>query len=243
VDSERASDTLITRLRATAALAEDDIRAIQSLPIANRRFRPNEPIIHDGDRPSECCLIVQGFCIRAKTTSLGKRQILSIHLPGEIPDLQSLHLHIMDHDLIAVSDCTIGTIGHAAMRRIIRQRPDVGDVFWRDTLVQAALFREWIVNVGQRPGPSRLAHLIVELRERLKVIGRVQGARFEMPFTQELLGEALGITPIHVNRLVKQLREENVLEFHRGYVTVIDEDKLIKLADFDHLYLHQSPAL
>ena len=105
------------------------------------------------------------------------------------------------------------------------------------------MFRDWIVNVGQRPAPSRLAHIIVELRERLKVIGQVSGARFEMPLTQEQIGEAMGITAVHVNRIVKQLRDDNVLELHRGSVTVIDEQKLLELADFDGLYLHQRPSL
>ena len=105
------------------------------------------------------------------------------------------------------------------------------------------MFRDWIVNVGQRPAPSRLAHIVVELRERLKVIGQVSGARFEMPLTQEQIGEAMGITPVHVNRIVKQLRDDNVLELHRGSVTVIDEQKLLELADFDALYLHQRPSL
>ena len=105
------------------------------------------------------------------------------------------------------------------------------------------MFRDWIVNVGQRAAPNRLAHIIVELRERLKVIGMVQGARFEMPLTQEQLGEAMGITSVHVNRIVKQLRDDNVLELHRGSVTVIDEQKLLELADFDGLYLHQRPSL
>ena len=105
------------------------------------------------------------------------------------------------------------------------------------------MFRDWIVNVGQRAAPSRLAHIIVELRERLKVVGKVLGARFEMPLTQEQLGEAMGITSVHVNRIVKQLRDDNVLELHRAFVTVIDERKLLELADFDGLYLHQRPSL
>ena len=104
------------------------------------------------------------------------------------------------------------------------------------------MFREWIVTAGQRAALNRLAHIIVE-SESLKVIGQVSGARFEMPLTQEQLGEAMGITPVHVNRIVKQLRDDNVLELHRGSVTVIDEQKLLELADFDGLYLHQRPSL
>ena len=104
------------------------------------------------------------------------------------------------------------------------------------------MFREWIVNVGQRPATSRLAHIVVELRARLKVIGRSKGKRVEMPLTQEQIGEAMGITPIHANRIIKQLREDGVLDFHRGYVTVINESKLQELAHFDDRYLHLKPS-
>lgn len=104
------------------------------------------------------------------------------------------------------------------------------------------MFREWIINVGQRAAPNRLAHVIVELRERLRVIGRAQGVEFEMPLTQEQIGEAMGITPVHANRIIKHLRGDGVLDFHRGRVTVIDEGKLRELADFDDRYLHQAPS-
>jgi CRP-like cAMP-binding protein len=231
------------RLRTTTELDEADVQAIRSLPVTVRRYRPDQPIVREGDRPSECCLLVEGFCIRAKTTSDGSRQILSIHIPGEIPDLQSLHLHVMDHDLVPVTESTLGFISHVALRNITRGRPNAAEALWRDTLVEAAVFREWIVNVGQRPGLNRLAHLMMELRERLRVIGKVSGPEFDLPFTQEQLGEATGITSIHVNRVLKQLRNAGVLKFQRGRVAVLDEAQFREAADFDKLYLHLDPAL
>lgn len=234
---------LLRRLRATAGIEEDDIQAIRALPVSVRTYRANQPIVRDGERPRECCLIVEGFCIRSKTIASGQRQILSIHIPGEIPDLQSLHLHVMDHDLITLTECTLGFIGHGALRDITRRRPNIVEILWRDTLVDAAMFREWIVNVGQRPALNRLAHIIIELRERLRVIGRLEGKEFEMPLTQEQIGEAMGITAVHANRIIKQLREDNVADLCRGRVTVLDEAKLQTLADFDDCYLHNSPSL
>jgi CRP-like cAMP-binding protein len=224
-------------------LDDQDVQTVRSLPVVVKHYQSGQAIVRDGDRPVECCLLSQGFCIRSKTTSNGRRQILSIHVPGDIPDLQSLHLQVLDHDLTTLTECTLGFISHVSLREITRRRPNVAEVFWRDTLIDAAMFREWIVNVGQRAAPNRLAHIVVELRERLKVIGMVQGVRFEMPLTQEQLGEAMGITSVHVNRIVKQLRDDNILEFHRGSVRVIDEQKLLELADFDGLYLHQRPSL
>jgi CRP-like cAMP-binding protein len=183
------------------------------------------------------------FCIRAKTTSEGRRQILAIHISGEIPDLQSLHLHVLDHDLVTFTKCTLGFISHGALRDLTRRRPNVTAALWRDTLVGAAIFREWILNVGQRPGLNRLAHIVMELRERLRVIEKVTGPEFDLPLTQEQLGEAMGITSIHVNRIIKQLQNSGVLKFQRGRITIIDEAKFREAADFDKLYLHLDPAL
>jgi CRP-like cAMP-binding protein len=243
VSGEAISAALIRRLRTYDAISDEDIATIHALPITVRDYPAGRAVVHDGQRATDCCLIVEGFCIRSKTIADGKRQILSIHIPGEIPDLMSLFLHVMDHDLSTLTACRVGLIKHEALRDLHRRSPSVAEMFWRDTLIDAAMFREWIVNVGQRPAPARLAHVMVELRERLRVIGRVEGNSFEMPLTQEELGEALGITGVHVNRVVRQVREEGIVALHRGRVTVLDEAKFLELADFDERYLHQSPVL
>jgi CRP-like cAMP-binding protein len=243
VVSEDIPAALVRRLRATSGVTEEDVNAIAALPITVREYAAERAVVSDGQRATECCLIVKGFCARSKTTSEGRRQILSLHIPGEIPDLMSLHLHVMDHDLSTLTPCTLGFINHETLRLLHRRQPRLADIFWRDTLIDASLFREWIVNVGQRPAPARLAHVIVELRERLKVIGRVEGASFEMPLTQEQIGEALGITAVHANRVIKQLRQEGIVALHRGRVDVLNEAKLLELAGFDGRYLHLSPAL
>jgi CRP-like cAMP-binding protein len=243
VSSDDVPAALVKRLRTTSAVTDEDIRAIRALPIQVREYPAERAVVSDGQKATECCLIIRGFCARSKTTSDGRRQILSIHIPGEIPDLMSLHLHVMDHDLSTLTPCTLGLINHEALRMLYRRQPNLADMFWRDTLIDAAMFREWIVNVGQRPAPARLAHVVVELRERLKVIGRIEGNSFEMPLTQEQIGEALGITAVHANRVIKQLRQDGIVLFHRGRVEVLDEDKLLELAGFDGRYLHQSPEL
>jgi CRP-like cAMP-binding protein len=240
--SDSTSNALIRRLQTISAIDEQDVATIRSLPIDIRTYGPGQAAVRDGERPTACCLLAEGFCIRSKTTWEGRRQILSIHIPGEIPDLQNLYLHMMDHDLVTLTECTLGFIPHGALKDIVRRRPNVAEVLWRDTLIDAAMFREWIVNVGQRPAASRLAHIVVELRARLNVIGRGEGGRVEMPLTQEQIGEAMGITPIHANRIIRQLREDGVLEFHRGDVTILDERKLEELAHFDDRYLHLTPS-
>ena len=234
---------LLRRLNIVSGLDDADIAAIRALPIHVRHWEAGRTIVSDGERPTECCLVIEGFCIRAKTTVSGHRQILSIHIPGEIPDLQSLHLHRMDHDLIAVAPSTLGFISHISMRALTRANPNVAEVLWRDTLINSAIFREWIVNVGQRPAVNRLAHTVVELRRRLAVAGREAGDTFEMPLTQEQISEALGITPVHANRIIRQLRDDGIVDISRGRVTVLDEAKLAELAQFDDRYLHQDPSM
>ncbi|UGX99189.1 Crp/Fnr family transcriptional regulator [Bradyrhizobium barranii subsp. barranii] len=240
-DTIRAA--LVRRLRTSSGISDDDVKEIEALPIAVRQYSAEAPVVRDGERATDCCLIADGFCARSKTIASGKRQILSIHIPGEIPDLMSLFLHVMDHDLSTLTPCTLGFIRHETLRKLHQRSPSVAELFWRDTLIDSAMFREWIVNVGQRPAPARLAHVMIELRERLRVIERLDGNSFEMPLTQEQIGEALGITAVHANRVIKQLRQEGIVELHRGRVTVLDERKFLELADFDGRYLHQSPTL
>ena len=243
MDREMVLAALLRRLNTVSGLDDADIAAIRALPINVRHWDAGRTIVSDGERPTDCCLVIEGFCVRAKTILDGQRQILSIHIPGEIPDLQSLHLHRMDHDLIAVAPSTLGFISHTSMRALTRTNPNIAEVLWRDTLIDSAIFREWIVNVGQRPAASRLAHTVVELRRRLAVIGREAGDTFEMPLTQEQISEALGITPVHANRIIRQLRDDGIVDINRGRVTVLDEAKLADLAQFDDRYLHQSPTL
>jgi len=243
VPSDAIRAALIKRLRLSSAIADEDIREIEALPISVRQFPAEAAVVRDGERATDCCLIADGFCVRSKTIANGKRQILSIHIPGEIPDLMSLFLHVMDHDLSTLTPSTLGFISHETLQQLHRRSPGIAEMFWRDTLIDSAMFREWIVNVGQRPAPARLAHVMIELRERLRVIGRVDGGNFEMPLTQEQIGEALGITAVHANRVIRQLRQEGIVELNRGRVTVLDERKLLELADFDDRYLHQSPTL
>jgi CRP-like cAMP-binding protein len=243
VDRESILTSLLRRLDTQSKLGPAGVAAIRSLPVAVRHWEGGRAIVSDGERPSECCLIIDGFCARTKTTPAGQRQILSLHVLGEIPDLQSLHLRRMDHDLVTLIPSTLGFISHASLHALTHAQPNVADALWRDTLIDAAIFREWIVNVGQRPAPARLVHILLELRKRLSVIApRGKATDFEFPLTQEQIAEALGITPVHANRIIKQLRQDGIVDVGRGRVHVLDEMKLAELAQFDDRYLHQNPA-
>jgi CRP-like cAMP-binding protein len=235
------SDALITKLTRSNRLDADDIEAIRRLPMRVNELGPKQKIVADGTRPAECCLLGEGFAVRSKMTPSGERQILSLHIPGEIPDLQSLHLHVMDHDLVTLTSCTLGFISHDNIRQLSRKQPNLADAFWRETLIDAAIFREWLVNLGRRPALPRLAHLLVELYRRLEAIGRASGGEFELPVTQEQLAECLGLSAVHLNRVLQGLRRKGVQKANRQSHQLIVLGFLEQLSGFDPTYLHLDP--
>src|SRR3954452_8879147 len=236
-------DPMLKRLRLTSGITREDEQAILRLPISSRRMDGGQTIVATGDRPSVCCLVIDGFVIRSKIVGEGSRQILAFHQPGDIPDLQSLYLHVLDHEVMTLGDCVLGFIPHDPLRALIRNNPRVTEALWRDTLMDAALFREWICNIGARDAASRLAHLIVEVYERLAAIGRVDNMTFKFPATQIVLAEAIGTSTVHLNRVLQELRTKGLLEVERGEITIFDLEGLRQIADFDPLYLHLDPAL
>lgn len=233
------TERLVRKLRLSTALDAADIQAIARLPIAIKDIPGHTAIVREGERPTQCCLVIEGYACRSRTTDNGKRQILSIHVAGDIPDLQNLHLAVMDHDLTTLSRCTVGFIPHDALRALTRGRPQVAEALWRETLVDAAVFREWIVNVGRRSAASRMAHLLTEIGQRLKTLGLAEGDQFELPMTQLDLADALGLSSVHVNRVIQELRRDGLIEMRKHAVSLLDLPRLSKLADFDALYLHE----
>lgn len=232
------TSALIRKLGIGAKLDDEDINGIRSLPIAIKQLSIGELIASEGDRATNCCLCIEGFIYRAKNTSDGRRQILSVHIPGDMPDLQSLYLRLMDHDLIAMTQCTAGFIPHAALRHLVRSLPNVAEVLWRDTLIDSAIFREWMVNLGQRESLGRLAHFVLEMQRRLHAVGMTDGDSFRWPIVQHQMGEALGISVVHVNRVLKELRERGLMEVHGGKLTILDQAGLVEVGQFDAAYLH-----
>lgn len=233
-------DALIIKLQTHVVLEDDDISSLKALPVREKTVAAKDYVVRTGDKPDFCTLLIDGVLMRSKV-GINRRQILSLHIAGEIPDLQSLFLHVLDHDLIAVTPCRIGVIGHATLKSLIRQRPSVAEALWRETLIEASIFREWILNLGARPAEQRAVHLLLEMKQRLIAIGHGKDDEFELPLTQEQFGDALGTTPIHVNRVLKHLRQTGLVTFRRRTVKIHDLEQLERLGDFDRLYLHQDP--
>jgi CRP-like cAMP-binding protein len=233
----------VRKLRMHASLDSEDMAAIERLPFTRVALEPGAFVARDGEPAQRCCLVVEGFLFRAKVTEDGERQILSFHVPGDVPDLQSLHLHVSDHDLVSLDRSIVGFIAHDALHALTEARPRLAGALWRETLVDAALFRDWIVNVSRRPAPARMAHLLSELARRLKAVGRMEGNEVYLPLTQVHLADALGLTSVHVNRVLQELRRDGVLDLRDRKLRVSDPALLEALGDFDPLYLHQNPKL
>ena len=232
---------LIRRLKVDTKLSDDDIRALHRLALTEKILPAGAAVVREGDRPAHCCLLGKGFLVRSKSSAKGTRQILSVHVPGDIPDLQSLHLHVMDHDLTALSDARVGLIAHEHLLRLIADRPNLTAALWRETLIDAARFREWVFNIGLKPAKQRLACFFVEQHQRLGAIGMTSNGRFELPMMQGDLSDALGLSSVHLNRVLSALRREGYLEFKNHVAHIRDLGGLMRLAEFDEIYLHQRP--
>lgn len=229
---------MVRKLAVRAPIDRADGDAIHALPHAIRAVDPATYLVREGEHPDRCMLLLSGFVFRQKLTSQGARQILSLHIPGDFIDLQNLFLNVSDHNVQALTRATIAEIPRAALRDLVFARPAIGRSMWIDALVDASIFREWIVNVGCRDGRARVAHILCEFAVRLNAVGLGEEYRYELPMTQEQLGDAVGLTPVHVNRMLKGLVAEGLIRRDKRYVSVENWEALIHAGDFSMRYLH-----
>jgi CRP-like cAMP-binding protein len=229
---------LIRKLESIFNLTGDERQALENLPMQVVAIKADQDIVREGDRTSRSCLILRGFACTYKVTAQGKRQIVSFNLPGDIPDLQSLHLKILDNSIGTISPCSVGFISHEALRSLCTRYPRIASAFWRETLVDAAIFREWVMNVGRRETYNRMAHVLCELLVRLRAIGLTESYSCDLPITQSEFADALGVTNVHVNRVLQKLRADGLIELRGDRLNILDWNKLKQIGEFDPAYLH-----
>ncbi len=231
-------ERLILKLESIADVTQSEREAVARLPIAVREVPQDTDLVPEGDTPSACCLVIEGYACRYKVLRDGRRQIMAFHMAGDVPDLQSLHLKVMDHSLGSLTPMVVGFIPHEALHEVIRSEPGLGSIFWRDTLIDAAIFREWLVGLGRRTAQQQLAHLICELLVKMRAVGLTQDETLVLPFTQQELGDAQGLSAVHVNRVLQDLKNEGLIGGARNTITVPDWAKLKAFSEFDPTYLH-----
>lgn len=232
-------ERLIQRLGAHGKLEDEHKAAVRALPMRVRDFADDADLVRQGDRPKECCLIVRGMACRYKLVSGGKRQIVSICFTGDLPDLQSLQLEVMDHSISALTVVRAAFIPHEAMKALWAEHPALGQLFLKHALIDAAIFRDWVANVGRRSAYERIAHLFCEVFIRMQSLGLAATDSFRLPMTQSELGDATALSTVHVNRVLQQLRRENLIASQGDVHEIVDWEGLKQAGDFDESYLHQ----
>jgi CRP-like cAMP-binding protein len=229
---------MIRKLESIFTLTDDERHALETLPMQVIVIKDDQDLVREGDRPSRSCLILSGFTATYKITGGGKRQIVSFGIAGDIPDLQSLHLKTLDISIGTLTTCRMGFITHDDLRDICTRYPRITAAFWRETLIEGAIFREWVANVGRREAYHRMAHLLCELLTRLRVVGLAEDYACNLPITQGEFADAMGITPVHANRVLKELRADGLVELKGDWLNIPDWEKLKQAGEFDPTYLH-----
>jgi CRP-like cAMP-binding protein len=233
---------MLRKLEYWGPLDENDRQALLDLPHVLKTIEPRQYIVRDGDKTTHSCLLRTGFAYRHKVVAKGARQIFSIHLSGDMVDLQNSWLGIADHNVQALTRAEVAFIPGDAIRKLAFDRPAIGTALWYDTLVDGSIFREWIANVGRRDARTRLAHLLCEFALRLEAAGLCEHTQWELPMTQEQLADCTGLTSVHVNRMLKGLEKDGLISRTLRSVTIEDWKKLADAGDFDSAYLHLKEA-
>lgn len=236
--SEKPLSLLIRKLELRSALAQADRDAIEALPLTVRKVSRATYILREGEPPSTCSALIDGFAVRQKVTSEGARQIVSLHLPGDALDFQGLFLDVADHNVQALTNAELAVVPRAAVTELMVRRPAVARAIQTDMMVEASISREWLTNVGRRQAQPRLAHLLCEFAVRLDAQGLGQDGSYELPMIQEQIGDALGLTSVHINRTLKAMEAEGLIRRTGRSIAFPSIDALRAVAGFSQLYLH-----
>src|SRR5580698_5064033 len=232
------NNPLLRKLANFTALSEEERQAVIECCKDVRAVGAREDVISQGDRTGGVKLLLEGFACRYKTLEDGRRQIVAYFVPGDLCDLRVFILKRMDHSIGAIAPSRVATISPENILRLTHTYPTLTRALWWSTLVEEAILREWIVNVGQRNALERMAHLFCELLYRFRAVGLNQGLSCTLPLTQIELAETLGLSSVHVNRTLQALRRRNLITLNGGTLTIDDLEALEELSFFNVEYLH-----
>jgi CRP-like cAMP-binding protein len=236
-------ELLIRKLESIGTLSPTERDALRRLKTSRLHVDAHHDIAREGDRPNAITLVVQGLLCRYKIVADGKRQIMSFHIPGDLPDLPSLVIPVMDHSLCTLVASELAVIPRTALLDLLAEQPQLAQLFWRDTLIDAAIFREWMVGIGRRSAYSRIAHLFCEMIVRMRAVGLSSDHTVELPMTQTDIADALGLSTVHVNRTLQELRGAGLLKYNRGTLVAVDWPGLREAGEFEQNYLHEVGGL
>jgi CRP-like cAMP-binding protein len=234
----RALELLVQTLARHSTISTKDQRSIRKLHTRVTTVERGADIVRQGDRPNVAVMVISGMLARYHTMPSGDRQYLSLHIAGDLPDLQSLFLGIMDHSVCAVDEAEIASFLHSDILALAKRAPSAGLAFWRHTLIDGAIFRQAITSNGRRSAIARVAHLFCEQFTRALAAGSVSGWSCPFPLTQSQIGQVVGLSLPTVNRATQSLRKEHCAEVRSGSLRILNWRRLSQQAGFDPIYLH-----
>lgn len=232
------SNPLIMKLEHAGGLEDADRATLMALSAVTRQVEAHCALSHEGDRPETVHLVMEGRAFRYKLLPNGKRQILGLLLPGDFCDFHVAILARRDHSIGTLTPCRIAEIRSATILDITTRLPNVARAFWWATLVDESILREWLTGLGKRQSLERIAHLFCELLLRLQAVGHATASGYDLRLTQLELADVAGLSSVHVNRVLQELRKQGLIEFRHSHLKILDLSRVRTLCDFDSNYLH-----
>lgn len=231
------STPFIRKLEMFGPLPDRDKRALEQAVGRTRRVSAGCALVREGDRPTECQLILQGLAYRHRTLDDGQRQIMSFEVPGDLCDLHGFLLGRADHAVATLTPCKVATLPHEVLADWLEARPAIARALWRGTLVDAAVFQVWLLGIARRTARGRVAHLLCEVLRRLQAVGLAEHDGGTLPIPPAEIADALGLSVVHVNRTLRHLHDEGLIALDDEQVTIDDLPGLQAAGEFDPDYL------
>jgi CRP-like cAMP-binding protein len=232
------TNRFIEKLECFSVLSESDIALLEKMTAKSRKIGARQDLIREGDRPGPVFVMLEGWACRYKMLPDGGKQIVAFLMPGDTCDMHVAVPAEMDHSIQTLTPARVAMIDRPELQKLIAQRPQIAQALWSTQIIDESVLRAWIVSIGRRSSDARFAHLMCELYLRARNIGLISGNNFEMPLSQVVLADALGLTAVHVNRVLRKFREAHIMEIRRGALNIIDPVGLAHIAGFDENYLH-----
>jgi CRP-like cAMP-binding protein len=231
-------DRFVAKLRSRQALGKEDESLLRKAGWTQRRYSRHEVIVCAGERLEQAHLLLSGFAARAQEDSGGNRQIVGVSIAGDLLDLHGVVLGRLEQNMIALAPCEVASIPHGELRAMTRQSEAIQKIFWLQAAIDHSIQAAWIQALGTKRGTAKIAHIFCELQIRLSVVGIATQMGFPLPLSQQELADYAGMTHVHLNRCLKELREARLLSFSGGWAKVEDWEGLKALARFDEAYLN-----
>ncbi len=233
------ANRFVDKLNRLVELTAEDSATLEHATSQTRRYVARQDLIREGDEPGPMFVVLEGWVCRYKILPSGTRQIMAFLMPGDACDLHIKLLAEMDHSIQAITTANVATVSREKMQAMMREHPNISSAMYTAQLIDEGIMRAWIVSMGRRSSIERVAHLICELYLRARNIGLTDSDEFALPLSQLVLADALGMTAVHINRVLKELRLSGAMALTRGSVTILDPGKLVQIAGFDENYLHR----